>query len=58
MITKKEIDEFYAKKRIAVAGASRSKSKYGRMVFEELIKKGYDAVPVNPNADEIGGKKC
>jgi predicted CoA-binding protein len=58
IITKKTIDEFYGKKRIAVIGASRSKMKYGRMLFDELTKLGYDAVPVNPNADEIAGVKA
>ncbi|HRU38752.1 MAG TPA: CoA-binding protein, partial [Candidatus Goldiibacteriota bacterium] len=27
-------------------------------LFEELRVKGYDAVPVNPNAEEIGGVKA
>jgi predicted CoA-binding protein len=58
VVTKKTIDGFYAKKRIAVIGASRSDKKYGRHLFEELRAKGYDVVPVNPNADEIGGVKA
>lgn len=58
IISKKTIDDFYGKKRIAVIGASRSKAKYGRMLFDELKKNGYDAVPVNPNADEIAGVKA
>ena len=58
LISRKTIDGFYKKKRIAVIGASRSKSKYGRMLFDELTKLGYDAVPVNPNACEIAGIKA
>jgi len=58
MISKKTIDGFYRKKRIAVIGASRSKAKYGRMLFDEMKKLGYDAVPVNPNAQEISGIKA
>jgi uncharacterized protein len=58
IISKKTIDGFYGKKRIAVIGASRSPQKYGRHLFEELKKKGYDVVPVNPNAAEIGGVKA
>jgi uncharacterized protein len=57
VITKKAIEDFYKKKRIAVIGASRNRHKYGRMLFDELRNKGYDVVPVNPNADEIGGIK-
>jgi predicted CoA-binding protein len=58
MITKKSIDDFYSKKRIAVIGASRDKAKYGHMLLSELLRNGYDAVPVNPNAGEILGRKC
>jgi hypothetical protein len=58
MVTRRTLDDFYAKKRIAVVGASRSKTKYGRGLFEQLLRSGYDAVPVNPNADEIGGHSC
>jgi predicted CoA-binding protein len=58
MVTKKTIDEFFSKKRIAVVGASRRKAKYGHMLFSELLRAGYDAVPVNPNAEEILGRKC
>lgn len=57
VVTKKTIDDFYGKKRIALIGASRSSKKYGRHLLEELKKKGYDVVPVNPNADEIAGIK-
>jgi predicted CoA-binding protein len=57
IVSKKTIDDFYSRKRIAVIGASRSKAKYGRILFDELVKKGYDAVPVNPNAEEIAGVK-
>jgi len=58
MIDKKTIDDFYANKRIAVIGASRKKLKYGSMLFSYLKKKGFDAVPVNPNAESIGGVKA
>ena len=58
MIGKKEIKEFYTNKKIAVVGASRSRIKYGNMLFEELRKKGFDVVPVNPSASEINGVKA
>src|SRR5512136_2401105 len=58
IVTRKTIDDFYANKRIAVIGASRHKNKYGYGLFDQLVRLGYDAVPVNPHADEIAGKRC
>jgi predicted CoA-binding protein len=58
IITRKTIDDFYKEKKIAVIGASRSKSKYGGGVFKDLLARDYVAIPVNPNAEEIQGKKC
>ena len=52
------IDEFLSYKRIAIAGASRDAKHFSRVVLEEFVKRGYDVVPVNPNADEIAGLKC
>jgi len=56
MVTKETIDSFYAKKKIAVIGASRNKKKYGGMLLQELLKRDYEAIPVNPYSDEIQGK--
>jgi len=52
------IKEILAQKHFAVAGASRDKKKFGYIVFNELIEKGYSAYPVNPNATEIDGHPC
>ncbi len=49
------IGEFLAQKRIAVVGVSRNPSDYSRMLFREFRKRGYDAVPVTPQAEEIEG---
>ena len=57
-ITRKKIDEFLSAKRIAVIGASRNRREYSRTLFQELLKHGYDAIPVNPNAVELDGMKC
>jgi uncharacterized protein len=57
-ITRARIRDFLAAKRIAVIGVSRKPKEYSRMVFEELLKRGYDAIPVNPAAEEIDGKAC
>lgn len=58
-MTKKElIDKFLSSPRIAVAGVSRDNKKFGYIVYRDLIKKGYNVVPVNPNLSEIDGDKC
>lgn len=52
------ISEFLAQKRIAVVGASRNPKDFNTLVFHDLRQRGYDAVPVNPNAKEIDGVRC
>jgi hypothetical protein len=52
------IDEFLNFKRIAIAGASRDPKHFSRTLMDEFVKRGYDVVPVNPNADEIAGRVC
>lgn len=49
--------EFLAQNRIAVVGVSRSRG-FGKTVLETLIDRGYDAVPINANADTINGFTC
>ncbi|MFZ5430139.1 MAG: CoA-binding protein [Bacteroidota bacterium] len=53
-----EIQEFLAPKKMAFAGASRNPKKFGGVVFNELIKKGFELYPVHPAASEIGGVAC
>ena len=57
-VTKKAIEAFYAGKRLAIVGVSRSKHDYSRRLFAEFRKRGYDVVPVNPNAPDIDGIPC
>ncbi len=49
------MDAFFKPKRIAVIGASRHKEKVGHVIFKNVKDK---AIPVNPNARKILGKKC
>ncbi len=58
MSTRQNIDAFLAAKRIAVVGVSRNPRDFSRALWTELRKRGYDLVPVNPNAAEIDGQKC
>jgi len=50
------IEDFLAQKRIAMAGISRDPASFSVKLFEELCRRGYDVVPVNPNAAEVQGR--
>ncbi|MFZ9005464.1 MAG: CoA-binding protein [Nitrosopumilaceae archaeon] len=56
--TDNEIREIFSMKRITVVGMSQNPQKDAHMVPKYLSTHGYDVTPVNPNADEILGKKC
>lgn len=56
--TRRTIDDFLALKRIAFAGVSRNPNDFSRTLFAELVRRGYDVIPVNPNATEIDGRPC
>jgi uncharacterized protein len=55
MTTRKAIDDFLAVKRLAVVGVSRNPKDFTRSLFRELRSRGYDVVPVHPEAAEIDG---
>jgi uncharacterized protein len=50
--------EFVESKTYAIAGVSRDKKKFGNYVFRNLKEKGYEVLPINPNAAEINGVPC
>ena len=52
------IEEFLGLESIAVVGASRSKNKPGRAIYEKLKSGGRRVFPVNPAAEDIGGDRC
>jgi uncharacterized protein len=56
MTTKSEIDEFKAQQVIAVVGASNNPRKFGHIVLEELKSRNYQALAVNPNAQQVNGQ--
>ncbi|MFZ8908845.1 MAG: CoA-binding protein, partial [Nitrosopumilaceae archaeon] len=56
--TDNEIREIFSMKKITVVGMSQNPQKDAHMVPKYLSTNGYDVTPVNPNADEILGKKC
>ncbi len=43
---------------IALIGATNDKTKYGNIIFHDLINKGYTVFPVNPKASTIEGHKA
>jgi hypothetical protein len=58
MTERQVIDDFLAQKRIAVVGVSRKAGDFTRRLFDELVRRGYTAIPVNPNCAEIDGQRC
>jgi predicted CoA-binding protein len=54
------VDEFLGLKRIAVAGVSRDSggAHAGNGIYSRLKDRGYEAFPVNPNADNVMGDAC
>lgn len=58
MVSYQSIQEFLAQKKIAVAGVSRKKSKFGNALYNELKKMGYDVYAVNPGMEQYDNKKC
>jgi predicted CoA-binding protein len=49
---------FLARGRIAVVGVSRNERDFSRVVFRELLRRGYDVVPVNPAMAQADGRTC
>ena len=58
MIAGEVIADFMKQKRVAVVGVSRDPRDFSRALFREFLQQGYDAVPVNPQATEVEGKRC
>ena len=55
--TDDQIRQILALKKVAVVGMSQHPGKAAHGVPKYLLENGYDITPVNPNADEILGKK-
>jgi predicted CoA-binding protein len=58
MSLRQEIDSFLAVRRIAVVGVSTHPQDFSRVLFRDLLSRGYDALPVNPKAAQIEGQRC
>jgi uncharacterized protein len=57
-ISLETIEDFLAQKRLAFVGVSREPTNFSAALFKELCQRGYDVVPVNPNATEVLGHAC
>jgi predicted CoA-binding protein len=58
MPSPEDVAAFLAQRRIAVIGASRSRLKYGNIVYRSLRSRGYEVLAVNPAGDRIEGDPC
>jgi uncharacterized protein len=52
------IEDFLAQKRIAMIGISRDPKHFSAALFQELQRRGYDVVPVNPKVSNLMGRRC
>ncbi|HVI78211.1 MAG TPA: CoA-binding protein [Candidatus Acidoferrum sp.] len=51
------IEHFFATKRLAMVGLSRDPKHFSTVLFRELLRRGYDVIPVNPRTPEIDGHR-
>lgn len=58
MPSTRAIQDFLDQRHVAVVGVSRDSRGFANTVFRALVQRGYDAIPVNPNAVELEGRKC
>jgi len=58
MTSLQQIHDFLDMKRFAFVGVSRQPKDFSRTLFREFLGRGYQAVPVNPDATEIDGQPC
>jgi predicted CoA-binding protein len=52
------VDDFLAKKRIAVCGLSRTKDSGAGAIYLKLRDHGYQVFPVHPTAEALHGDQC
>lgn len=58
MTSQESVDGFLALDTLAIAGVKRNGTGFGNVVLKDLTGKGYEVLPVHPEADEIGGHPC
>lgn len=58
MTSKQAVDDFLTQHTLALAGVSRSGKGFGNTVLKDLTGKGYEVLPIHPEAEEVGGFRC
>ena len=58
MTSKAAVMDFIKQRSLAVVGVSRSGRKFGNLAYRDLKAKGYDLVPVHPEAETLEGDRC
>lgn len=44
--------------RIGLVGASNDPRKYGNIILRDLVRKGFDVVPINPTEETVAGLRA
>jgi predicted CoA-binding protein len=55
MTSRASVETFLAQNVLALAGVSRGGGGFGNTVLKDLTRKGYEILPIHPEADEVGG---
>jgi uncharacterized protein len=58
MSSMREIQDFLAQQRFAMVGVSSRPDDFSRALFKEFLKRGYQVVPVHPEARQIEDQPC
>lgn len=58
MTHQEKVQDFFAQKRIAVCGLSRTKDSGAGAVYLKLRNQGYQVFPVHPGAEALHGDQC
>jgi len=58
LASKSAVIDFIGQRSLAVVGVSRSGKKFGNSAYRELKAKGYQLVPVHPEAEVLEGDRC
>ena len=58
MASKSAVVDFVGQRSLAVVGVSRSGKKFGNTAYRALKAKGYQLVPVHPEAKTLEGDRC
>ncbi len=58
MTHQESVQDFFAQKRIAVSGLSRTKDSGAGAIYLKLRKNGYQVFPIHPSAESLHGDQC